>query len=226
MRKNYKIFCCAILLLIPSFCFGQYGVGIDTEMFKIVNSNFTVRLVGEATAQNTANKIKKNLDKVNENYAKLVAAKAIVDDALCNVNSALKNALVIKEIWNTSNEVYISMTELWAIGQKYPHYSHLTKKYIEDAIAQAIALQSEVTNIALKGSEKNIVMNYNHRDQLIRDVFIRLRLINSDLQLARMSIEQAVSLGWFKGATPFGQWVSNDRQIVEQTIAQAKNIYQ
>lgn len=226
MQKNYKILCCAILFLIPSFCFGQYGVGIDTEMFKIVNSNFAVRLVGESTAQNTANNIKKNLDRVNENYAKLIAAKAIVDDALCNVNSALKNALAIKEMANTTQGIYLNIAALWSIGVKYPHYSHLTKKYVEDAFAQAVALQGEVTNIALKGSEKNIVMNYNQRDQLIRDVYIRLRLILSDLQLARMSIEQAVSLGWFKGATPFGQWVSNDKQIVEQTIAQAKSIYQ
>ena len=222
MQRIYKILFWIVFSLVPGICSAQYGVGVDKEMFKIVNSNFAVRLAGEATAQNTANKIKKNMDKVNENYAKLIAAKTIVDDALCNVNSALKNALAVKETLKTVEEDYNNAARLMEIGSKYPQYSHITKVYVENAAVQAMALQSDVLNIALKGQEKNIIMNYNHRDQIIRDVFIRLRLINSNLQLARTSIEQAVSLGFFKGATPFGQWASSDKDIVDQIIAQAK----
>ncbi|MDR1501999.1 MAG: hypothetical protein LBT43_06045 [Prevotella sp.] len=223
MRKNYKFLPLVLLVfLISQKATCQYGVGFDATRFGLVNSNFAARLVGEATAQSSAKKIKSNLDKVNENYAKLIVAKTIVDDALCNVNSALKNALAVKEVLNTLEEISESAILLVQTGSKYPQYSHLTKVYVENAALQAIALQNDVLNIALKGQEKNIIMNYNYRDQIVRDVYIRLRLINADLQLACRSIKQAASLGFLRGATPFGGWIDKDKQIVEQIINQAK----
>jgi hypothetical protein len=223
MRKNYKFLSLVLLVfLISQKATCQYGVGFDATRFGLVNSNFAARLVGEATAQSSAKKIKSNLDKVNENYAKLIVAKTIVDDALCNVNSALKNALAVKEVLNTLEEISESAILLVQTGSKYPQYSHLTKVYVENAALQAIALQNDVLNIALKGQEKNIIMNYNYRDQIVRDVYIRLRLINADLQLACRSIKRAASLGFLRGATPFGGWIDKDKQIVEQIINQAK----
>jgi hypothetical protein len=223
MRKNYKFLPLVLLVfLISQKATCQYGVGFDATRFGLVNSNFAARLVGEATAQNSAEKIKKNFDKINENYAKLIVAKTVVDDALCNVNSALKNGLAVKETLKTVEDIYENAMRLVQVGSKYPQYSHLTKVYIENAASQAMALQSDVLNIALKGKENNIIMNYNYRDQIVRDVFIRLRLINADLQLACRSIEQAASLGFLRGATPFGGWIDKDKQIVEQIINQAK----
>lgn len=223
MRKNYKFLPLVLLVfLISQKASCQYGVGFDATRFGLVNSNFAARLVGEATAQSSAEKIKKNFDKINENYAKLIVAKTLVDDALGNVNSALKNALAVKEINVTLIDILSNSQKLLSLGAKYPLYSPITKVYMENAYMQALALEKDITNIALKGKENNIIMNYNYRDQIVRDVFIRLRLINADLQLACRSIEQAASLGFLRGATPFGGWIDKDKQIVEQIINQAK----
>lgn len=222
MRKSYSILLVMILLISPNL-FSQ-SVAFDKTTFQLVNSNFAVRLASEYAMQDQAKGIKDNLDKVNQNYAKLILAKATVEDALCNVNSALKNSLAIKEIGTIVTDIFSNSQKLLALGARYPHYSHITKVYMENAVMQALSLEKEIAEIALKGKEKNIVMNYNYRDQIVRDVFIRLRLINSNLQLACRSIEGAVSVGFLKGATPFGQWISNDRMIVEQIISQAKHM--
>lgn len=222
MQNVYKLI---LFLFVPLNLMAQSNpVIFDKTNFALINSNFAVRLAAEKTAQNRANELKGNLDKVNENYTKLIVAKNVVSDALGNVNSALKNSLAVREMGNIIVDIYSNSRYLLEIGAKYPLYSHIAKVHMENAILQALALEKDISNIALKGKEHNILMNYHYRDVIIRDVYIRLKLINSGLLMASQSIEQAAKLGFLKGATPFGDWINSDVRIANEIINRAKNL--
>lgn len=226
MQKKYKVLVTAIFIFcgVSLNTRAQYPVKFDAENLLIQNLNFVARESAEQLERKSANKMKSNLDKMNENLTQVIWAKNVVSDALQNVNSALKNSLAIKDMGSIMIDIYNNSEKLISIGIKHPQYSHITKVYVENTILQALAINNEISSFALKGGNDNVLMNYRHRDAIIRDVYIRLRIINGNLHLATVAINNAISLGFWKGATPFGSWINSDRAIAQDIINRAKRL--
>lgn len=201
-------------------CYSQNAI-IDIGRFELLTANHAMRVVSEKQFQNDAKAMKSNLDKINENYLKVVAAKAVITEALFNVNSALKNAKSVQYIAEQVLQINKNAQDLIKICANNPEYTHLARKYVDNIIVQCAGLQADVSKLALSGAN-NIMMNYHERDGIIRDVSVRLSLINSNLTLITRSIKKAKSIGWLKGATPFGNWINQDRRIVEDIIRRSK----
>lgn len=220
MRKIYSL-----LLILICVCLNVnaqwYDLIYDSEHLNIINQNHAMRLLSEKQFQNSQSDMKKKLDKINENFLKVIAAKKMVEESLFNVNSGLKNARSVHNISDLVIDITKNISKLSSVCSKHPEYSFVSKKYIIYAVNEVTALQKEVTEFALSG-KKNIMMNYHQRDGVLRDVQIRLSLINSNLILSRRSIERAISLGFIKGATPFGDWISRDEYLVRNIINRSK----
>lgn len=219
MRKIYSTI--LLFLCVNLNSYSQYGTIFDATHLQLVMENNAMRTISEKQFQSTGKGMKDKLDKINQNYLKVVATKLIVEQSLCSVNSALLNAKSVQNIATQIEEITSNMEKLSTVCRDNPQYSYVGRKYIEYAVEQSLALQTEVTQFALSGS-KNIVMNYQQRDEVIRDIAMRLSLINANLILTRNSINRAVRLGFIKGASPFGDWINTDERMVQDIITRSK----
>lgn len=201
-------------------CYSQSAV-VDLGRVELLTANHAMRILSENQFQSDAKSMKSNLDKINENYLKIIAAKAVINEALFNVNSALKNAKSVQYIAEQIVEINKNTQNLINVCASNPEYTHLARKYVDNIIVQCTGLQTEISKLALSGAN-NIMMNYHERDGIIRDISVRLTLINSNLTLITRSIKKAKSVGWLKGATPFGNWINQDKRIVEDIIRRSK----
>lgn len=222
MQNVYKFVCTLFLIGISISVSAQYPVKYDVENHLLQNLNFFAREGGEDLNQRQSTKIKNNLDEMNKDIAKVILAKNMVSEGLLNVNSALKNSLAVKDMIRILEDITSNANALMQIQMKNPLYARLARKYVTDAVHQAISLHDEISKIAL--SNRNIAMNWQYRDGIIREVYVRLRLINSDLTLAKRSIEMAMRVGFWRGATPFGNWVNTDKRIALGIINRIKHL--
>lgn len=218
MRKH-----CSLLLLIIGISSTVYSqdVIIDTEMSNLVIQNYITRSASESFLKNQASNAKKNLDKMNEAYLQVVFVHDQIVNSLENVNSSFKQIHKIKNMSVYVSEIMSNSAAVVNLCANHPQYSTLGYKHAQNALQHVIALQSEVTNFALKGTN-NLLMNYRERDEIVRDISTRLVLINANLVLIRKAIERAIRVGFFRSVVPFGDWLNTDVRMVENIIRRSK----
>ncbi|MDO5664483.1 MAG: hypothetical protein Q4G63_04390 [Bacteroidia bacterium] len=179
-------------------------------------------MASEMQFENITRKSNDYLNDANKNLAKFLVAKKKVHDALLNVNSAFKNSLQVKQIATQIGDIFKNIDGLRAEIASEPQYAVFVRNYINNLVYHSLALSEMVTKIALTGGENNILMNYQQRDELLRDVSVRLSLINANLSLMREHIYFAKADGFWKSINPFKDWIGQDRRIVGDIIRRSK----
>lgn len=221
MKKLIFLLC---FIKISSLMYSQNYVTLfyDRRNFAIVQENHLMRMTSEMQFENITRKSNDYFTDANKNLAKFLVAKKKVHDALLNVNSAFKNCLQVKQIAKQIDDIFKNIDGLRAEIALEPQYSVFVRSYINNLVYHSLALSEMVTNIALTGGENNILMNYQQRDALLRDVSSRLHIINANLSLMRQHIYFAKADGFWKSVNPFKDWIAQDRRIVGDIIRRSK----
>lgn len=120
-------------LLLFGICFRfaalSQEVVFDPQHLVAVEENQAVRMAAEGTHQDYLKKINDNVNTVNTNVSSVVAAQTLIYNALANVNSALKDGLMMKQIGRTTTDIIYYLNESMALAKDDPLLFSLPPKF-------------------------------------------------------------------------------------------------
>ncbi|PAW95104.1 hypothetical protein CKK33_17015 [Mucilaginibacter sp. MD40] len=213
-----------LLLLVFSFCscaaFAQEMV-IDPQHLLVVQENQAVRMAAEGTHQDYLKKINDNVNTVNANESSVVAAQTLIYNALANVNSVLKDGLMVRQISRTTTDIIYYLNESMMLAKDDPLLLLVTMKIQNDFGPKATAMVSDISGFILK-SDGNVLADYNGRDQLLRKVVQQLQILDGMAYGTWKAMYWARERGVLKTLNPFANYINKDRAFAAQIIQNAK----
>jgi hypothetical protein len=199
----------------------QYKIGIDVQHTLVVIENQAVRSAAELTHQQYLGKINNNLNIINENVSSVVAAQYLIYNALANVNSALKDGLMVKNIGKTTADIVYYLSQSADLAKNDPLLLLVTSKVQNDMVPKALALVSDISGYITKEGD-NVLADYNGRDQMLRRVVQQLAILDGMAYGTWKVMYWAKQRGVLKTLNPFAGYVNKDRAYAAQIIQNAK----
>lgn len=198
---------------------------VDPQHLLVVQENQAVRMAAEGTHQDYLKKINDNVNTVNENESSVVAAQALIYNALANVNSALKDGLMVKQISRTTADIIYYLEESMTLAKDDPLLLLVTAKIQNEFGPKASAMVSDISGFILK-SDGNVLADYNGRDQLLRNVVQQLQILDVMAYGTWKAMYWTKERGVLKTLNPFANYISKDRAFAAQIIQNAKFLRQ
>lgn len=197
----------------------------DKKHLQSVTENAVVRQSAELTHNQYLEKIDQNLQNINANTSAVVTAQSIIYDGLSNVNSALKNGLMIRNMGVIIADLVGYSNQMTEMARAEPYLLLFAEDFSRQMTARSARLATDVSGFVLKEGS-NVLADYNSRDQLVRRVCQELQLISSLVYGAWKAMYWAKQRGVFKSLNPFQEFIYQDRQYVEDILRNAKYLKQ
>jgi hypothetical protein len=194
---------------------------IDVQHLVAVEENQAVRMAAEGTHQDYLKKINDNVNTVNTNVSSVVAAQTLIYNALANVNSALKDGLMARQISRTTADIIYYLNESLTLAKDDPLLLLVTLKIQNEFGPRATAMVSDISGFILK-SDGNVLADYNGRDQLLRKVVQQLQILDGMAYSTWKSMFWARERGVLRTLNPFAAYINKDRVFAAQIIQNAK----
>lgn len=212
------------MLLLP-FCFPLLAhaqeMVFDPQHFVVVMENQAMRMAAEGTHQQYLGKINDNVNTINTNTATVVAAQLLIYNALANVNSALKDGLMVKNIGATTADIIYYLDQAMLLGKDDPLLFLVAMRIQNEFGPKVSALVSDISGFILKEGG-NVLADYNGRDQLLRRVVQQLSILDGMAYGAWKAMYWAKARGVLKTLNPFQSFINKDRAFAAQIIQNAK----
>ncbi|HKG07291.1 MAG TPA: hypothetical protein VKB19_12565 [Pedobacter sp.] len=193
----------------------------DKKHFQAVNANAVSRQAAELTHNQYLEKIDQNLGTINSNVGSVVLAQSIIYDGLSNVNSALKNGLAVREMSVIVAELISYSHQMVEMATSEPYLLLFAEDIAAQMKVRSARLVADVSGFVLKEGG-GVLTDYNSRDQLLRKVTQELQLLSSLAYGCWKAMYWAKERGMLKSVNPFQDFISQDRQYVEDIIRNAK----
>lgn len=214
--------------LIPFIAFMFIGLKagaqvfyMDPKTFTAVTENQFMRLSYESMhISNTAN-IKEKMDNINTNVAKIVLIRNQIYNSLVNVNEALKSGKEMKFIIKIVKEISDECVELGKMAVGNPLYVAFAENCARNAMTQSISIFNDINQMVLKEGG-GLLMDYNSRDFLLRNLTRRLQLLRAEIYMANQTIYYAKLNGFWNTLNPFKDIINSDRMIIKEIINRSK----
>lgn len=214
--------------LIPFIAFMFIGLKagaqvfyMDPKTFTAVTENQFMRLSYESMhISNTAN-IKEKMDNINTNVAKIVLIRNQIYNSLVNVNEALKSGKEMKFIIKIVKEISDECVELGKMAIGNPLYVAFAENCARNAMTQSISIFNDINQMILKEGG-GLLMDYNSRDFLLRNLTRRLQLLRAEIYMANQTIYYAKLNGFWNTLNPFKDIINSDRMIIKEIINRSK----
>lgn len=183
-----------------------------------------------------ANTIKKQQKKTNDNLSAIHKGQILINsqlevannlqqkvvEGLTEVSKTVKNAITIKRIYETSQDIILEVTETTRLAAENPQYTIFAQESASVFKTRALGLAAEIANI-VEGGETNM-MDAGERQKLLNHIYDEIRLIYGAAFGVKHSIKWAVRRGFWKSFFPFSGWVNQDVRIMNEIIANAKTL--
>ncbi|WDF55884.1 hypothetical protein [Mucilaginibacter sp. KACC 22063] len=212
-------------LLLFCICFRFAALSqemvIDVQHLVAVEENQAVRMAAEGTHQDYLKKINDNVNTVNTNVSSVVAAQTLIYNALANVNSALKDGLMARQISRTTADIIYYLNESLTLAKDDPLLLLVTLKIQNEFGPRATAMVSDISAFILK-SDGNVLADFNGRDQLLRKVVQQLQILDGMAYSTWKSMFWARERGVLRTLNPFDAYINKDRVFAAQIIQNAK----
>lgn len=216
-----KTVCLAFFaVLFRLFAFSQEVV-VDPQHLIVLQENQAVRMAAEGTHQDYLKKINDNVNTVNTNESSVVAAQTLIYNSLANVNSALKDGLMVKQITRTTTDIIYYLDQSLTLAKDDPLLLMVTVKIQNEFGPKATAMVSDISGFILK-SDGNVLADYNGRDQLLRKVVQQLQILDGMAYGTWKAMFWARERGVLKTLNPFAAYINKDRAFAAQIIQNAK----
>ncbi|RBQ08964.1 hypothetical protein [Pedobacter miscanthi] len=211
------------LLVLGSSALGVYAQRLvfDSRHFGIVNENFAVRSSAEMTHNEFLDRINTSLKQINLNCATVVAAQSIIYEGLSNVNSALKEGLMVKNMTAVCADILNYSTQIAELAKSQPYLLLFAEDMYREMNSRALRLFSEVSGFVLK-SGSDLLMDHAARDSLLRKISTELHILSGLTYGAWKVMYYAKIKGVFSSRNPFSSFINQDRSMVEDIIRNAK----
>lgn len=218
------LFCLLSVLCFGLSAFAQEMV-IDAQHFAVVMENQAARSAAEGTHQQYLSKINDNVNTVNTNVSSVVAAQTLIYQSLANVNSALKDGLMVKNIAFTTADIINYLEQAAAMAKTDPLLLLVATRIQKEFAQKASAMVSDISGFILKEGD-NVLADYNGRDQLLRKVVQDLSVLDGMAYGAWKAMYWAQERGVLKTLNPFAAYINKDAAFATQIIQNAKYLKQ
>jgi hypothetical protein len=198
---------------------------IDYQHLIAVTENGAVRSSAESAHSEYLGKINNNINDLNTNVGSVVLAQTMIYQALSNVNSALKNGLEVKNMAVIIADMTGYINQALAMARADPYLLVFANNISGEMKIRALALVSDVSGYVLKEG-KNVLADYNSRDELLRKVTQQLQILDGLAYGAWKAMYWAKERGVIASLNPFAGYISRDKVIVAQIIQNAKYLRQ
>ncbi len=217
------------LFLLPAFCSPLFAhaqeMVFDPQHFVVVMENQAARMAAEGTHQQYLGKINDNVNTINTNMATVVAAQTLIYNALANVNSALKDGLMVRNIGTTTGDIIYYLGQAMQMGKDDPLLFLVAMRLQNEFGPKVSALVSDISGFILKEGG-NVLADYNGRDQLLRRVVQQLQILDGMAYGAWKAMYWARERGALKTLNPFQSFINQERAYAAQIIQNAKYLNQ
>jgi len=193
----------------------------DPGHHRAVTANNAARMTSEDVMQRQTDIMAGYLKKTNLNLAKVLATKKLVYDGLANVNEALKDGREIAHIGRLVAEITDESAKLLRIAAESPQFAAFARKQAVGIVRQALNIREDIDRYVLSGNGE-LLMDHNTRDELLRTLSDRLKLLRAEIYQTRQIIYWARMDGIWRSLSPFREWENRDREIMEDIIWKAK----
>lgn len=216
-----------VFLMVGKVSFGQYYYQMyyDPNHYAAVTTNQLARMSAEQILTNQTKEIKENVEAINQNMLKVVATKNLIYNALVNVNEALKDGKEMIYIGQLINDIFDEAAGVSQLAKDNPHLTIFAEQSARNVKVQSIDLFNELSRFILKDG-RDAMMNFNTRDELLRNITHRLQLLRAELYLMRNSMYWAKMNGIWRSLNPFQDWINEDRSIINSIIYKVKTLKQ
>lgn len=206
-------------------CFAQQYIQpyYDEKHFNAVTENNVMRMTAEVALEKQTNKINENVNTINKNLAKVVATKNLIYNSLYEVNEVIKDGKEVKYIGQLLLDIKKEADGLFALTKDSPQYNVFAVSYGKRIYTTSLTLYEDVRTMVLT-SNKDILMNYNSRDELLKKVVYKLQLLRAELYGARTSIYWAKMNGMWNTLNPFKSWINQDMYLINSIIINSKQL--
>ncbi|MBT2560125.1 hypothetical protein J7E50_02680 [Pedobacter sp. ISL-68] len=221
MRLFWTIFALS-LLAAPALA---QRIVFDPRHFQAVLENGSVSSTAELTHNQYLGKIDGNLQTINTNVGSVVLVQTMIYQSLSNVNSALKNGLVVKDMAVIVNDILRYADQTIALARAEPYLLLFAESHAAEIRGRATRLVMDVSGFILKEGD-NMLADYNSRDQLLNHVRRELQIIDGMAYGAWKAMFWAKQKGIIASLNPFASFINKDRTTVEDIIRNAKYLKQ
>lgn len=209
-----------LLIIATNICSGQTVVTNYTHT-QLVLQNYARRTLSESIQQSQTEKINSNLDNINKNLASVNLVKNQIYNSLVNVNEALKDGKTVLYMGQVISDIGKESSALLKVVKNHPQFAPFAERQAKEVVGQAIGILDDI-NTYIIGSNKELLMDYNARDEVLATLSYRLRLLRGALYSTRRSITWAVRAGLWKSLNPFQSWINQDKVIIDDIMRKQK----
>ena len=175
------------------------------------------------------NNVKDMYEKQNDWYkkaetkmAQVVLVHEQIYQALYNVNSLFNNIKQLNQISRDLNICRINTLKAVSLGIKKTPYSVWMKKYFFYDLASRI---NELRKIFSDALNKKLLMDAYDREMLLDNVNFKIQMINMSALNIINIIKYNESRAYIYSIPIFGDYIEQDKMIVEQIMQQYDNLY-
>jgi len=193
----------------------------DPGHFQAVTENQAMRMGMESYLTGQTGKVNDNLKNINLNVVKVLVTRELIYNSLVNVNEALKDGKEMIYIGKLLAEIGDESRLLLRMASENPQFAPFATKQARGIVMQAANIHDDINRYVLSGS-KDLLMDHGTRDELLRTLSDRLKLLRAEIYGTRQAIYWAKMDGFWHRLNPFREWINQDRAIIEDIIWKAK----
>lgn len=196
----------------------QVATVFDRRHLQIVNENAISRSVAEQEYQRSLNQIQQNTKGIANNLAALALAETVWFKSLGEVDQAMVNSILVKQILRLLSSVQAEGAEVLLIAKNDPSLLLFAEQYVRQAREKGVALVTQLSSFVLQEGN-NILINYNVRDELLTDILKNLREIQGQLLAINQSMYWTTIHGQLKTLNPYQDYINQDVALVERVLS-------
>ncbi len=202
-----------------TLAFGQSYVTIiyDAKHLAIVNQNGAVRLVSEQAHNNMLGNIRRRIDDINVNLSSVVLVQNMIHRSLTEVDRALKSGRSALHIARLVDDIATHNTKMLETAKGEPWLLLFAEDVSRQLKDRGINLAVEVSEFVLQEG-KNILMDYEKRDHLMRKIILELKVIRALVFSMERSMYWAKAGGVLKTANPYRNFINMEKRKADEII--------
>ncbi|MBD1424040.1 hypothetical protein [Sphingobacterium arenae] len=208
-----------VFICLSTLAFGQSYVTIiyDAKHLAIVNENGAVRLVSEQAHNNMLGNIRGRIDDINVNLSSVVLVQQMIHRALTEVDEALKSGRSALHIARLVQDIGSHSAKMLETAKGEPWLLLFAEDVALQLKNRGMQLAADVSGFVLQEG-KNVLMDYEKRDQLMRKIILELKVIRALVFSMERSMYWAKINGALKTANPYRNFINMDKRKADEII--------
>lgn len=208
-----------LLIALSSFSFGQsYGPIIhDRRHLAVINQNASARLLAEQTHHDMLRGVRGRIDDIQVNLTSMALVQQLIYRSLAEVDQALKSGRAARQISRLVQQIIAHSTKMLQAAKGEPWLLLFAERIAVELKERGLNLAIEVSDFVL-GERKDVLMDYQTRDQLLRHIVLELKVIRALVFSMERSMYYAKAGGLLNAINPYRTFINKDKRKADDIL--------